>query len=68
MKTCDLKEIIYFSSGIYSNTGASTCVAYFIKKKEIVDVLKINKNISKKTNKETNREYSFSKTRILFSK
>lgn len=62
MKTCDLKEIIYFSGGIYSNTGVATCVAYFIKKKEIEDTIKINKIIGKKTNKETNREYVFSKT------
>jgi len=32
MKTCDLKEIIYLPSGIFTYTTIKTCVFYFIKK------------------------------------
>ncbi len=61
MKTCDLKEIIYLPSGIFTYTSIKTCVFYFIKKKECKDVLDTTIKISK-TNKETGREYKFSKT------
>jgi type I restriction enzyme M protein len=54
MKTCDLKEIIYLPSGIFTYTSIKTCIFYFIKKKEGNDVLEIIN--SKK------RDYKFSKT------
>ena len=55
MKTCDLKEIIYLPSGIFTYTTIKTCVFYFIKKKEGKDVLETK--ISKKS-----WNYKFSKT------
>jgi type I restriction enzyme M protein len=61
MKTCDLKEIIYLPSGIFTYTSIKTCVFYFIKKREGDDVLETKINISK-TQKETGRDYKFSKT------
>jgi len=61
MKTCDLKEIIYLPSGIFTNTSIKTCVFYFIKKKEGKDVLETKIKMSK-TQKETGRDYKFSKT------
>jgi len=61
MKTCDLKEIIYLPSGIFTYTSIKTCVFYFIKKREGDDVLVTKINISK-TQKETGRDYKFSKT------
>ncbi len=61
MKTCDLKEIIYLPSGIFTYTSIKTCVFYFIKKKEGTDVLNTNIKVSK-TQKETGRTYQFSKT------
>jgi len=61
MKTCDLKEIIYLPSGIFTYTSIKTCVFYFIKKRECDDVLETKINISK-TQKETGRDYKFSKT------
>jgi len=61
MKTCDLKEIIYLPSGIFTHTSIKTCVFYFIKKREGDDVLETKINISK-TQKETGRDYKFSKT------
>ena len=60
MKTCDLKEIIYLPSGIFTYTSIKTCVFYFVKKREGTDVLE-TKIKSSKTKKE-NREYDFSKT------
>jgi hypothetical protein len=59
MKTCDLKEIIYLPSGIFTYTSIKSCVFYFIKKREGTDVLetKISVAISK-----TQKEYKFSKT------
>ena len=61
MKTCDLKEIIYLPSGIFTNTAMKTCVFYFVKKREGKDVLETKTKVSK-TQKETGRDYKFSKT------
>ena len=62
MKTCDLKEIIYLPSGIFTYTSIKTCVFYFVKKREgIIDVLETKIKVSK-TQKETGRDYKFSKT------
>jgi len=62
MKTCDLKEIIYLPSGIFTYTTIKTCVFYFVKKIEGTDILKTEIKLSKKTKKEIGREYIFSKT------
>ena len=61
MKTCDLKDIYYLPSGIFTNTSIKTCVFYFVKKREGNDVLETKINVSK-TQKETGRDYKFSKT------
>lgn len=61
MKTCDLKEIIYLPSGIFDYTSIKTCVFYFVKKREGSDVLETKIKVSK-TQKETCRDYKFSKT------
>jgi len=59
MKSCDLKEIIYLQSGIFTYTPIKTCVFYFEKRKERIDVLEVKINMSK-TKKETSRDYIFS--------
>ena len=63
MKTCDLKKIIYLPSGIFTYTSIKTCIFYFIKKKEGLDVIS-------KTKKEKGIDYKFSKihqtTKIKF--
>ena len=61
MKTCDLKEIIYLPSGIFTYTSIKTCVFYFVKKREGTNVLETKIKVSK-TQKETGRDYKFSKT------
>jgi len=61
VKTCDLKEIIYLPSGIFTYTSIKTCVFYFVKKIEGTDVLETKIKFSK-TQKEIGREYIFSKT------
>jgi type I restriction enzyme S subunit len=61
MKTCDLKEIIYLPSGIFTYTPIKTCVFYFVKKREGTDVLETKIKVSK-SQKETGRDYKFSKT------
>ena len=61
MKTCDLKEIIYLPSGIFTYTSIKTCVFYFVKKREGSDVLETTIK-STKTQKENGRTYKFSKT------
>ena len=46
MKTCDLKEIIYLPSGVFTHTTIRTCVLYFVKKiegEEILDIYKSSK-------------------------
>ena len=62
MKTCDLKEIIYLPSGIFTYTSIKTCVFYFVKKREGTDVLETVIKSSAKTQKENGRTYKFSKT------
>lgn len=64
MKTCDLKEIIYFPAGIFTHTSIKTCVAYFIKKKEGKDIIKTKVKHSTKTKicKETERINKFTET------
>ena len=62
MKTCDLKEIIYLPSGIFTYTTIKTCVFYFVKKREGGDVLETEIKYSKVNQKETSRDYKFSKT------
>jgi len=47
MKTCDLKEIIYLPSGIFTYTSIKTCVFYFVKKREGIDVLETKIKVSK---------------------
>jgi type I restriction enzyme M protein len=64
MKTCDLKEVIYLPAGTFTHTSIKTCVFYFIKKRECNDALTIKIKTSKTTNKETEREYDFSKTHM----
>jgi hypothetical protein len=64
MKTCDLKEVIYLPAGTFTHTSIKTCIFYFIKKRECEDALKIKIKTSKTTNKETDREYDFSKTHM----
>lgn len=61
LKTCDVKEVIYLPSGIFTNTPIKTCIFYFVKKREGDDVLETKINISR-THKETGRDYKFSKT------
>ena len=58
MKSCDLKEIIYLESGIFTYTPIKTCVFYFEKRKERIDVLEVKINMSK-TKKEISRDYIF---------
>jgi type I restriction-modification system DNA methylase subunit len=62
LKTCDLKEIIYLPSGIFTYTAIKTCVFYFVKKREGTSVLETKIKYSKVNQKETCREYKFSKT------
>ena len=58
MKTCDLKEIIYLPTGIFTYTPIKTCVFYFVKKIEGTEVLETKIKISK-TQKEIGRNYKF---------
>lgn len=51
MKTCELKEIFNLPSNVFTNTSIKTCVLYFEKKKEGVDVVKIKTNSTGKVTK-----------------
>jgi type I restriction enzyme M protein len=62
MKTCDLKEIIYLPSGVFTHTSIKTCVLYFVKKREGNETLETKIKYSKVNQKETDRQYIFSKT------
>ena len=63
LKTCDLKEIYYLPSGIFTYTSIKTCVFYFVKKRECSEVLKLDIKYNKSNlNKEKSRDYLFCKT------
>ena len=62
MKTCDLKEIHYLPSGIFTYTKVKTCVFYFVKKREGKDVLNATMKTTKKTQKVTGQDHTFTKT------
>jgi type I restriction-modification system DNA methylase subunit len=56
MKTCDLKEILYLPSGIFSYTPIKTCIFFFVKKCEGADVLTV---ATKTSPKRVTKEYTF---------
>jgi type I restriction enzyme S subunit len=62
MKTCDLKEINYLPSGVFTHTNIKTCVLYFVKKREGSETLETKIQYSDVNQKETDRQYVFSKT------
>ena len=47
MKTCDLKEVIYLPSGIFTYTTIKTCVFYFVKKRDEKTVIKTEIKMTK---------------------
>jgi type I restriction enzyme M protein len=59
MKTCELKEILYLPSGIFTNTSIKTCIFFFVKKCEGCDVLKIATKTS--ASKKVTKDYTFDK-------
>ena len=59
MKTCELKEILYLPSGIFSNTPIKTCIFFFVKKCEGAEALTV---VTKTTStKKISKEYKFVK-------
>ena len=60
IKTCDLQEIIYLPSGLFTYTAIKTCVFYFVKKVEGKNVLERKIKVSK-NQKEICRDYTFVK-------
>ena len=65
MKTCDLKEIIYLPSGIFTYTSIKTCVFNFVKKIEGNEVMEIK--FKKNKNIETRTDYKFSNSHQTIS-
>lgn len=47
MKTCDLEKIIYIPNNVFTNTSIKTCVFYFVKKVEGLNVIEIKGKKSK---------------------
>ena len=65
MKTCDLKEI-YHLPPVFTNTTISTCVFYFVKKRDGENVIKVETKMGMKkgVQKELTRNYKFSKNHM----
>ena len=59
MKTCDLKEILYLPSGIFTNTSIKTCIFFFVKKCEGTEALKVVTKTS--ASKKVTKDYTFDK-------
>jgi type I restriction enzyme M protein len=57
MKTCDLKEVIYLPSGIFTHTNTKTCVLYFYKKREGSEIVEFKNKI--KSTQDFTRTYKF---------
>ena len=58
MKTCDLKEILYLPSGIFTNTTIKTCIFFFVKKCEGAEALTV---VTKTSPKKVTKDYTFNK-------
>uniref|UniRef100_A0A6C0HP50 site-specific DNA-methyltransferase (adenine-specific) n=1 Tax=viral metagenome TaxID=1070528 RepID=A0A6C0HP50_9ZZZZ len=58
MKTCDLKEILYLPSGIFTNTTIKTCIFFFVKKCEGSEALTV---VTKTSPKKVTKDYTFDK-------
>lgn len=56
MKTCDLKEILYLPSGIFTNTTIKTCIFFFVKKCEGAEALTV---VTKTSPKKVTKDYTF---------
>jgi len=56
MKTCDLKEILYLPSGIFTNTTIKTCIFFFVKKCEGAEALSV---ATKTSPKKVTKDYTF---------
>ena len=61
LRTCDLQEIIYMPSGVFTYTSIKTCIFYFIKKIEIEDTLHMEIKENNLGNKELSRKYNYTK-------
>ena len=60
LKSCELKEVIYFNDKAFKKTSIKVCILFFIKKLEINQVLTIEKKYNKKEIEETEkRQYKF---------
>ena len=60
LKSCELKEVIYFNDKAFKKTSIKVCILFFIKKLEIDQVLTIEKKFNKKDIEETDkRQYKF---------
>jgi type I restriction-modification system DNA methylase subunit len=58
LKTCDLKEVIYFPSGIFTHTGQRVCIFFFVKKVDGSDVMETQVQMSK-NKKSQKKKYIF---------
>ena len=60
MKTCDLKEVIYFNEKSFKKTSIKVCVLYFVKKTDGKDIITIKQKFNKKDEEEfDNRTYEY---------
>ena len=60
LKSCELKEVIYFNDKAFKKTSIKVCILFFIKKLEINQVLTLEKKFNKKEIEETDkRQYKF---------
>jgi type I restriction-modification system DNA methylase subunit len=60
LKSCELKEVIYFNDKSFKKTSIKVCILFFIKRLEINQVLTIEKKFNKKKIEETDkRQYKF---------
>ena len=60
LKSCELKEVIYFNEKAFKKTSIKVCILFFVKKLEINQVLTIIKKLNKQEIENTNeRQYKF---------
>jgi type I restriction enzyme S subunit len=60
LKSCELREVIYFNDKAFKKTSIKVCILFFVKKVEINQVLTLNKKLNKlEIENTTDRQYQF---------
>ena len=59
LKSCELKEVIYFNDKAFKKTSIKVCILFFVKRLEINQILTLDKKLKKELEDIDKRQYKF---------